>query len=104
MYPYNDTELEPIELGASIFVRINKNLWRATEEFGLERISFGDDGDVMGLWDGKDVILTVCTVRCTAHTVADIYCRRAVAMAAGGTHSKSSGGTACKHPDALRHW
>lgn len=58
VYPYNDTELEPIELGASIFVRINKNLWRATEEFGLERISFGDDGDVMGLWDGKDVILT----------------------------------------------
>jgi len=58
VYPYNNTELEPVELGASIFVKVNKNMWRATEEFGLERIDFGDDGNVMGLWDGSEFVLT----------------------------------------------
>lgn len=61
MYPYNNTEYEPVELGASIFVENNKNMWRATEEFGLERIDFGDDDNVMGIWDGKEFVLTVCS-------------------------------------------
>ena len=43
----------------------NKNLWRATEEFGLERIDFGDDDNVMGIWDGKEFVLTVSTAPCT---------------------------------------
>ncbi|KAI0729978.1 FAD/NAD(P)-binding domain-containing protein [Fomitopsis betulina] len=58
VYPYNNTEYEPVELGASIFVENNKNMWRATEEFGLERIVFGDDNNVMGIWDGKEFVLT----------------------------------------------
>lgn len=64
VYPYNSTEYEPVELGASIFVESNKNMWRATEEFGLERIGFGDDDNVMGIWDGKEFVLTVCTTSC----------------------------------------
>ena len=64
VYPYNNTAYEPVELGASIFVEINKNMWRATEEFGLERIGFGDDDNVMGIWDGKEFVLTVCTTSC----------------------------------------
>ena len=60
VYPYDDPELDPIELGASIFVKVNKNLWRASEEFGLERISFdGDSDEVLGIWDGQEFPLTV---------------------------------------------
>ncbi|TFY55423.1 hypothetical protein EVJ58_g8261 [Rhodofomes roseus] len=62
VYPYNNTEYEPVELGASIFVEINRNMWRATEEFGLERIGFGDENNVMGIWDGQEFVLTVRTV------------------------------------------
>ena len=55
--PYVD--LSPIELGASIFVKANKNLWRAVDEFGLERISFEDEKDVTGIWDGQQFVLSV---------------------------------------------
>ncbi|KAH9918096.1 Prenylcysteine lyase-domain-containing protein [Fomitopsis serialis] len=58
VYPYNNTEYEAVELGASIFVKVNRNIWRATEEFGLERIGFGDDNNVMGIWDGQEFVLT----------------------------------------------
>lgn len=34
-------------------------MWRATEEFGLDRIDFGNDNNVMGIWDGKEFVLTV---------------------------------------------
>ncbi|OSC98850.1 hypothetical protein PYCCODRAFT_1438835 [Trametes coccinea BRFM310] len=59
VHPYEDDNLEPAELGASIFIKNNKNLWRAVDEFGLERIGF-DEGvdDTMGIWDGKEFVLT----------------------------------------------
>lgn len=62
MQPYNDSRLAPIELGASIFVKANKNLWRASQEFGLNLTDFsGEDGDgSLGIWDGKEFLLTVC--------------------------------------------
>ena len=59
VYPYNDTTYNPIELGASIFVGANKNLWRATDEFGLERIAFSDDDDPLGFWDGEKFVFIV---------------------------------------------
>lgn len=59
VYPYNDTSLPPIELGASIFVKANKNLWRASDEFNLTREDFEDDDSEMGLWDGEKVVLRV---------------------------------------------
>ena len=55
--PYDN--LQPIELGGSIFVKANKNLWRAVEEFGLERSDFEDEKSVMGIWDGQEFVLTV---------------------------------------------
>ncbi|KZT06641.1 FAD/NAD(P)-binding domain-containing protein [Laetiporus sulphureus 93-53] len=58
VYPYDNKELQPVELGASIFVEDNKNLWRAIEEFDLEKIDFGKDDSVMGLWDGSQILLT----------------------------------------------
>lgn len=57
--PYDDPSLEPVELGASIFVKVNKNLWRATEEFGLEKTGFEDEDGVMGVWNGEEFLLTV---------------------------------------------
>lgn len=60
MYPYGDDTLEPVELGASIFVKVNKNLWRAVDEFGLERAKWlDDDDDMTGFWDGQEFVITV---------------------------------------------
>ncbi|KAF6766488.1 Prenylcysteine lyase-domain-containing protein [Ephemerocybe angulata] len=58
VYPHNDTSLRPIELGASIFVKANKNMWRASEEFNLTRRTFKDEDYETGIWDGEQFILT----------------------------------------------
>ena len=70
VYPYDDPSLEPHELGASIFVKVNKNMWRAVDEFGLERIKFDSDDDegVMGIWDGHEFVLTVYNTHFTLHS------------------------------------
>ncbi|KAI0683527.1 Prenylcysteine lyase-domain-containing protein [Earliella scabrosa] len=57
--PYNDPTLEPVELGGSVFVSANKNMWRAVDEYGFERMKFENDEDVMGIWDGEKFVLTV---------------------------------------------
>jgi len=62
VYPYNDRSYEPVELGASIFVEINKNMWRASEEFNLSRFAFNDPQGVQGetaFWDGDKFVFTV---------------------------------------------
>lgn len=59
VYPYNDTSLRPIELGASIFVKANKNMWRASEEFNLTRRDFKDQDFETGIWDGEQFLLSV---------------------------------------------
>ncbi|THH12832.1 hypothetical protein EW146_g7327 [Bondarzewia mesenterica] len=56
VYPYNDTSYSPVELGASVFVQINKNMWRASDEFNLTRYSFEDEDGEMGLWDGQSFV------------------------------------------------
>ncbi|KAH9926192.1 uncharacterized protein B0H18DRAFT_1006933 [Fomitopsis serialis] len=58
LHPYNNADLRPIELGASIFVEVNKNMWRAVDEFGLERVSYKDANTVMGIWDGSQFVLS----------------------------------------------
>ncbi|KAI0764680.1 FAD/NAD(P)-binding domain-containing protein [Fomes fomentarius] len=55
--PYGDMTLEPVELGGSVFVSVNKNLWRATEEYGFQRIRFENEEDVMGIWDGSEFVI-----------------------------------------------
>lgn len=63
VYPYNDTSYKPVELGASIFVEINKNMWRASNEFNLTRYGFtnseDDEEGELGFWDGEKFIITV---------------------------------------------
>ncbi|PPQ63712.1 hypothetical protein CVT24_004292 [Panaeolus cyanescens] len=57
VYPYNDTSLPEFELGASIFVEANKNLWRASDEFNLTRRDFQDQNYQTGIWDGEQVLV-----------------------------------------------
>ena len=59
-----DSALEPVELGASIFVQVNHNLVSAADEFGLATEGFKsrrteDDSELdeesdIGVWDGSD--------------------------------------------------
>jgi prenylcysteine oxidase/farnesylcysteine lyase len=61
VYPYENTSLPALELGASIFVKANKNLWRASDEFNLTRkVTDEDAGGGTGVWDGKEIIFSVC--------------------------------------------
>jgi hypothetical protein len=55
VYPYDDLTYPPIEVGASIFVSVNRILMRAVEHFGLNLIPWKDDegDDRMGIWDGS---------------------------------------------------
>jgi prenylcysteine oxidase/farnesylcysteine lyase len=59
VHPYNNTAYEPVELGASIFVRINKNLWRAANEFNLSLYGFEEEDGDMAIWDGEQILHTV---------------------------------------------
>ncbi|GAP85082.1 putative prenylcysteine oxidase [Rosellinia necatrix] len=48
-----DDPVEPIELGASIFVDVNYILSNATRDFGLTAKDPGsDEGGLLGIWDG----------------------------------------------------
>ncbi|GAA5981895.1 hypothetical protein JCM5350_006556 [Sporobolomyces pararoseus] len=52
-----EEELEPIELGASIFVEANKNLQKAVKEFGLEVTKYGEqENGETGIWDGEKFV------------------------------------------------
>jgi prenylcysteine oxidase/farnesylcysteine lyase len=60
VHAYNDSVL-PIELGASIFVPINKILVDAVEAFNLSTSAFGTTSDkipgaALGIWDGKKFV------------------------------------------------
>jgi prenylcysteine oxidase/farnesylcysteine lyase len=55
----------PIELGASIFVSVNKNLVNAANEFGLSVSSASakkprieEESDILGIYDGKELLFT----------------------------------------------
>jgi len=59
---YDDPD-SPVELGASIFVKVNRILVDAVKEFGLSTSAFESiDDDVPGaslsIWNGKDFVLT----------------------------------------------
>ncbi|EJT97077.1 FAD/NADP-binding domain-containing protein [Dacryopinax primogenitus] len=52
VYPFDDHTLEPIELGASIFVDANKNMVRALSEWSLSTVPF-ENAEAIGIWDGE---------------------------------------------------
>lgn len=58
IHPLNDTELDPVEVGASIFADANYNLQHAADEFGLSYVSSKDLlSDTLGVWDGKQFVI-----------------------------------------------
>ncbi|KAL8936323.1 MAG: hypothetical protein Q9216_004986, partial [Gyalolechia sp. 2 TL-2023] len=56
---YNDPG-EPVELGASIFVKVNQNLVNALETFGLpiRNMQAHERPEVLGVWDGEKFVFT----------------------------------------------
>ena len=48
-----------MELGASIFVKVNKNMNRAVKEFNFSVYGFEDEDGAMAIWDGEQFLLTV---------------------------------------------
>ncbi|MCO5590077.1 hypothetical protein L7F22_044046 [Adiantum nelumboides] len=57
VHAYDDENLPAIELGASIFADVNKNLQRASEQFKLPTgAKLGEDG-VTGVWDGQQFLI-----------------------------------------------
>ncbi|TGJ87857.1 hypothetical protein E0Z10_g957 [Xylaria hypoxylon] len=54
-----DDPIEPIELGASIFVDVNYILINATRDFGLTVVDPGaEEGGLLGIWDGESFVYT----------------------------------------------
>lgn len=52
-----DDILEPVEVGASIFIKDNAILWNATQEFSLGTREPGSDADkTTVIWDGTDLV------------------------------------------------
>ncbi|ORY67170.1 Prenylcysteine lyase-domain-containing protein [Pseudomassariella vexata] len=52
-----DNPIEPVELGASIFVKVNNILWQATQDFNLSVIEPGtDEAGLLGIWDGDKFV------------------------------------------------
>ncbi|KAH8918249.1 hypothetical protein BT69DRAFT_1354049 [Atractiella rhizophila] len=52
-------DVELVELGASIFVEANRNLWKISDVLGLERIEGlgGENGGKTAIWNGREVLL-----------------------------------------------
>jgi prenylcysteine oxidase / farnesylcysteine lyase len=60
VYPYGNTSLQRVELGAMIFVEVNRNMMRAAKEFNLHLIGLANEADnEMGIWDGNQFVLMV---------------------------------------------
>ncbi len=59
VHPYEDLTLPPIELGASIFVSVNRILMRAVSHFNLTLTpwSSSTSEDEIGIWDGSVFLL-----------------------------------------------
>ncbi|KAI0433173.1 prenylcysteine oxidase [Xylaria sp. FL1042] len=54
-----DDPIEPVELGASIFVDVNYILSNATRDFGLTVKDPGiEEGGLLGIWDGESFVYT----------------------------------------------
>ena len=59
VHPYDNSSLPELELGASIFVEANRNLWRASDEFNLTRRDFEDESYGTAIWDGQNIVFSV---------------------------------------------
>lgn len=55
-----DNPLEPVELGASIFVEVNEILKNATADFGLNTRAraLDSESELLGIWNGDEFVFT----------------------------------------------
>ncbi|KAL9095465.1 MAG: hypothetical protein Q9165_002336 [Trypethelium subeluteriae] len=58
-----DDSAEPVELGASIFVQVNKNLVNAAKHFnlptdGMSKRTAASRGPELGIWNGEEFVIT----------------------------------------------
>lgn len=91
VFPYENDTLPELELGASIFVKANKNLWRASDEFNLTRHAFGGEDGEMGIWDGEKLLFTVRWIVCLFWHPNNTFLSLRSSTAAGGTQQGSCG-------------
>lgn len=59
--PAYEDPSQPVELGASIFVEVNKILVEAAEEFGLDTkddVSTAEEPEILGIWNGDRFVFT----------------------------------------------
>lgn len=87
MHPYNNKSLPTLELGASIFVELNKNLWRAAEEFNLTRRDLKENYET-GIWDGREIFVSVRNILILMFT-AVLICVFIVLRRLVGRHNPS---------------
>jgi hypothetical protein len=80
-----------LELGASIFVPANMNLWRASDEFNLTRKNFTEENYEMGIWNGERVVFTVCGILVSSNLESLIFLQSLKTV--GGVLSRCSGDT-----------
>lgn len=57
IHPFNDTALDAIEIGASIFASSNRNMHRAVKEFGLRTDEGGMLKGSVAIWDGSKFVI-----------------------------------------------
>ncbi|KAF3911688.1 hypothetical protein AA313_de0203676 [Arthrobotrys entomopaga] len=59
---YDDPD-EPVELGGSIFVQVNQNMYEAAKSFKLPIANYNtgspDGADQLGVWDGRQFVVTI---------------------------------------------
>jgi hypothetical protein len=59
VHPYSDKNLTALEVGASIFIKANKNLMRAAREFEFELVDFDKkEHSDFGVYDGEKFVVT----------------------------------------------
>jgi len=58
VHPYDNKSLPGLELGASVFVKLNKILWRAADEFNLTRLNVEELDYETGIWNGREVFVS----------------------------------------------
>ena len=67
IYPYDDWRYRPVEVGASRHFETDQNLARAAKEFNLTRIARKRRDDGVGIWDGTEILFTVCFAVITSY-------------------------------------
>ncbi len=63
IHPYNNSEYDPVEIGASIYVSANLHLVHAIEQFNLSpKYQEVDDNHVTYLYDGEKILVDMDNV------------------------------------------